>query len=61
MGACGALAEAIPSQTDPASRILPVGAHGLVWLEWLHKLLLELKAQLGLRGWELLLGCSLVL
>lgn len=30
VGAYGALAEAIPSQTGPASSILPVGAAGLV-------------------------------
>lgn len=28
-----------------------MGAGGLVRAEWLHELLLELKAQLGLRGW----------
>lgn len=28
-----------------------MGAGGLVQAEWLHELLLELKAQLGLRGW----------
>lgn len=52
-GACGALAKVITSQTDTASTMLPwwVGAGGLVQAEWLHELLLELKAQLGLRGW----------
>lgn len=28
-----------------------MGADGLIRAEWLHKLLLELKAQLGVRGW----------
>lgn len=29
-----------------------MGAGGLVRVEWLGELLLELKAQLGWRGWE---------
>lgn len=47
VGACGALAEAITSQAGTAS----VGAGRLLQAEWLQQLLLERKAQLGLRGW----------